>query len=238
MGEALESPYDLSEISFSVSFLYEVLYLSNDESVVAVAITDGDYQVDVYCYLTKSKSWKIVAFREYKLPGIFYIMHEKYKDMDETRLQSYYLDNLPEDSSNVAISTLEYGSLDDFIFHVRNWQLTVASDAQLVEHFKKHSTSFELLLQTIKQDSISATAAWELTYYPERFRADLHELLLQSVEKKEEDTNIYFTVGGLMRSYVGYFYCEDEADFPVMNPDGFMMLKSLGKGWYLYKVNE
>lgn len=238
IGEALEAPYDLKQISSSATFLYEVLYQSNDESVVAVAITDGDYHVDVYTYLQKSKSWKIAAFREYKLPGIFYIMHEKYKEMDENMLQSYYMDNLPKDSGDVAGSTLEYGSLENFIYNVRNWQLTVASDAQLVEYFKKNTTSFELLLLAIKQDTISTTEAWKLTYYPERFRTDLHELLLQSVEKKKGDAKIYFTVGGLMRSYVGYFYCEDEADFPVMSPDGFMMLKSLGKGWYLYKVSE
>ena len=35
---------------------------------------------------------------------------------------------------------------------------------------------------------------------------------------------------------VGYLYCKNPDDVPLMSDNGYIMIRDLGNGWYLYKT--
>ena len=66
----------------------------------------------------------------------------------------------------------------------------------------------------------------------------LRGLFIDNVYPYSEETkgSLFFLIGGITDNSVGYFYIKDERNVPEMSPSHFIMIRSLGDGWYLYKT--
>jgi len=63
---------------------------SDDMAVIAVSITEENQHTDLYTFWNKDKDWKISPFRARWLPGLFYILLDNYKDLDDEGIKLEY----------------------------------------------------------------------------------------------------------------------------------------------------
>ncbi len=240
LGGTLDQDFDPRKISKKAAISCEILDKSEKRQVIAVSVIEKDSQTDSYAFWVFENGWKLQAIRTLWLPGIFHIMHQKCKGMDDAGLkklfEEYFDGNSEADSSISGLDIIDgTGSFDDFKLKIRIMDLTLASDKELVMHFEQNKEKFNLLLSKIKQNSLTVSERWRIDYQSE-YKGFMQDLQITSVSNADHVQLISFVIGGMMDNFVGYFYCTDPLQIPVMEPNRFIMIRPLGNGWYLYKT--
>jgi len=239
-GEAKEQDFNPRKIAGNAGISYETLLCDQGKAVIAVSIRENKDHTDLYVFWTRVDEWKINAFRALWLPGMFYMMLEKYKDMDEAGIRQEYekmVNDVRKRNDTVSDESIarSIGTLDDFRYEVNNMKLTAAPDKDLMEHFNHNLDKFDALLQKAQTELVSSSVAWRVGSNSPH-KGDMQEILISSVSFPRDSTCIYFLVGGMTDNSVGYFFCADPGDAPVMSANRYIMIRSLGNGWYLYKT--
>lgn len=207
----------------NVSFL--IIHQTTKEAVVNMTLLDNNGKAtDRYLFFTKDSSrWKMYALTTPTLAR----MHERIKNEMEA-ISADQLDSL------LAEENPPYKSKEDFYFTLNSLRLKLAPDDSLVAHFQRHKAAFNQLLKEVNATSKS-TETDAPTLVNTRTAA-YNPLLISNV-----------TTGGflpaecidfhILNDQVGYLYTRNKKYLPELRPDKVMMLRALGNGWYLYKVN-
>jgi hypothetical protein len=206
-----------------VSFL--VIHQTANKAVVNMTLLyNNGKATDKYLFFTKEDSrWKIYAMATPTLAR----MHERIKNEMEA-ISADQLDSL------LAEENPQYKSKEDFYFTLNSLKLKLAPDDSLVAHFQRHKAAFNQLLKEVNATSKSTET--ETHTLVNTRTAAYTPLLISNV-----------TTGGflpaecidfhILNDQVGYLYTRNKKYLPELRPDKVMMLRALGNGWYLYKVN-
>lgn len=239
-GEAKEQDFNPRKISKDATISFETLLSGVNKAVIAVAIKENEDYTDLYVFWARENDWKITALRALWLPGMFYMMLDKYKNLDENGIRHEYEkmfndmknrnDTIPDEKIVESIGTLE-----DFRYEIRNMKLTVAPDRELMEHFSTHQDKFNALLVKVQNELLSEPDTKRIIK-DSPYKNEMHDILISSVSYPGEHKCISFLIGGMIDNSVGYLYCDDPAEVPAMSDNRYIMIRSLGNGWYLYKT--
>lgn len=230
-GEALGQGFDPRQIPPSTTWTTEVLEADSAQAVVAMTFTDSADVQDVYAHMGRtSEGWRIRAFRALALPGFFYLMLERTAGMDRAALERYH------EQQNAVMDPAERTSFDDFVYELQRDSLTIASDAALAAHFLKHRAAFEELDRRVQAEHMDPSGYVRVDDAP--YRAQLHDLLISTISNGALEKGLLteYIVGGILDNSVGYLHCPDPALLPAMSDDGYIMIKCIAPGWYLFKT--
>ena len=242
IGEAKEQNLNPKDIGNEVNKEFEILSEETDNAVIAITLNDGKHNTDLYAFLVKNNEWRIKAFRSLWLPGFFYSMLEEYSDLDEIGIENKYKEMIETaKQKNDTISEIDIiakiGTLEEFVAEIQNMKLTVSSDKDLINHFKKNKAQFENILEHILLDTtIVNKENWRINKKDNEFKMELNKILISSISGNKTNEIIDFSIGGMIDNSVGYFYCKDKNNLPEMSDNRYIMIRDLGNGWYLYKT--
>ena len=216
------------DLAAEINTSFLIIHQSAKKAVIAMAITDNKGKAtDKYLYFTKdSARWKLYAIATPTLARL----HERRKNEMEA-ITAGELDSLLtvyQQQENPP-----YKSKEEFSFILNSLRLKLAPDDSLVAHFQRHKATFNQLLKDVNKTSKSPET--ETPTLVDTRTPAYSPLLISNV-----------TTGGflpaecidfhILNDQVGYLYTPRKKYLPELSPDKVMMLRSLGGGWYLYKV--
>ncbi|HTL83002.1 MAG TPA: hypothetical protein VL651_14915 [Bacteroidia bacterium] len=200
----------------------KLIFADTGHATVDVWMRDSATSKDYYFYLVKDRVWTVYAVRS--LLGTANI---------ENDILS--LDSVPERSRKRYIAQ----SGNSWQFEYDNLGLWTSADTVLSENFRKSAKDYDKLLSYLtkyssygKTDSLVNTAMTN-----KKINKLAKSLLLRDIKysKKYPDC-VFFLIGGEGDNSVGYLHVRDGKKPPLMTEKHFIMVKSLGNGWYLFKT--
>jgi hypothetical protein len=239
-GEAKEQDFNPKKISSNAEISFETLLCNANKAVIAVAIQENKDHTDLYVFWTRDNEWKINALRALWLPGMFYMMLDKYKDLDEIGIKHEYekmFNDLKKRSDTISDEKVveSIGTLKDFRYEINNMKLTIASDKDLMEHFNINQDKFNALLTTVQKNALSSAEPLRVSKNSQ-YKNEMQDILISSISNLDDNNCISFMIGGMIDNSVGYFHCENPDNVPAMSDNRYIMIRCLGNGWYLYKT--
>lgn len=217
-----------SDLPTDVNTSFLPLWQTDKKAVVAMTLSyNNGKATDKYLYFTKDSShWKIYALATPTLAR----MHERMK-LEMEALTPGQLDSIIGVYQHQEYAP--YKSKEEFNFILNSLRLKLAPDDSLIAHFRRHEKTFNKL-RTALPASLKSPETESPTLINTR-TAEYSPLLISNV-----------TTGGflpaecidfhILNDQVGYLYTPNKKYLPELHPDKVMMLRSLGDGWYLYKV--
>jgi hypothetical protein len=203
--------------------------------VVNVSLISGDGKVlDTYLHFKRDSIWKVAAFRSLAMTDI--IAKVNYELSVLTPRQ---VDSIIAAPHKKNMDTRLFASMKEYQYTLGNTGLVLASDKQLIDYFNKNKSVFEKLKDDLIAKGIMSTAGGVKDMKDaELFSKQVKALLLNSVgpDKESSKNNLDFSIGGILDNTVGFLYIRNEKDVPKMTPGGFIMVKKIADGWYLYKT--
>jgi hypothetical protein len=213
------------------------LVLAQSETRAAINVTLSDsvgHELDTYFHFVKDSIWKVSAFRVLALTGMLQQMYEELKKMTPAQINKMIA--MPKRKGK---DYRIFKSREEYNYLLNNTELTLAPDEKIIAHFKKNKAAFE----SLKAYFLTIPSREKRTFIKalddNSAQANkLKALYLHSAEiNGDETTNtVILNIGGIVDNYVGYMYIKDAKDVPEMSGDHFIMIRSLGDGWYLYKT--
>ncbi len=200
-------------------------------AVVAVELRDSVGRSDFYLHFLKGVAgWKLQAIRSLAMTNLGPPMVELLAAMPPAEITEY--DRKHPDASHV--------------FTLGNLRLWTSPDAAIGAHFQRHRADFERAVRLVQAgryfapaSARTAEAAEQAANAAPAVRALLRQLFVGRVTHggpTAAGRGLAFVIGGRTDSTVGLLYQPQPALLPVMHPDGLMVLRPLGGGWYLYKT--
>lgn len=206
----------------SVQRTSELLFQDTAHATVAVWLHDTITSLDIYFYLVKKQNWTVYAVRSL-------VMRQSAKDALKR------LDSIPQSQRGEAYTKTHAHT---YLFERRNLELWDNSDNVLVDHFKTHKKEFAAMQKRLvkkgftKQDSLIVKAIKD-----KKIKKLADEVLIRGFEyDKHYPGCIFYMIGGISDNTVGYLYQPDPKKIPLITEKHYIMLKSLGDGWYLFKT--
>jgi hypothetical protein len=238
--EIIDQDFDPKKISKKAVINYETILNQPNKTVIAVSVKDKVSYTDVYVLWIKDGDWKLKSIRSLWLPAMYQVMLGQFKNLDEAGIQRKYAEMLKNASDNDSLLNEEeglkqFGDIDEFRMNIKIMELTVSPDKDLIEHFNKNKSKFYSLLERVKKENPVGAATWKLDS-KSVYKTAMQEITISSISNFENPKIIRFTIGGMSDNYTGYFYCENPNDLPEIDSKGFIMIRPLGNGWYLFKT--
>ncbi|MFC7667499.1 hypothetical protein ACFQT0_08950 [Hymenobacter humi] len=200
-------------------------------AVVAVELREPVSRRDFYLHFSKeAEGWKLRAIRNLAMTHLGPPMVEILQAMPPAEVAQYDLKH-PEASH---------------AFTLGNLKLWTSADADIATHFARNRADFQEILRLVQAGGYFAPALAD-TAAPAREQAAnadpavhalLRKLFLGRVTRRETgcESCLELVIGGKVTSTVGLLYQPKPALLPAMDPNGLIVLKPLGDGWYLYKT--
>ncbi|TGE15811.1 hypothetical protein [Hymenobacter elongatus] len=202
----------------------EVVQQTTTTAVVAVELRDSTGGNDFYLHFVKEATWKLHSVRGLGMTSFGRQMLTVLEGLPPAEIARY----------NQTHPQAEYD------FTVGNIRLWVGSDADIEAHFNQRQADFEKTVQLLQARNYFATpAAGEAAANADpAINALLKSLYISRVTRKTADCDacFAFVIGGLIDNTVGLLYEPDASKVPAMNPQSLIVVKPLGKGWYLFKT--
>ena len=199
-------------------------------AVVAVELRDSVGRSDFYLHFNKAaEGWKLNAIRSLSMTHLGPPMVELLASLKPAEVADYDLKH-PEASH---------------AFTLGNLKLWTSTDAEITAHFIRNRASFQEVLRLVKagkyfeKPSSDPEDAGEVAANADpAVHALLRKLFLGRITRRAANcaSCLEFVIGGKVNSTVGLLYQPNAALLPAMSPDGLIVLKPLGDGWYLYKT--
>ena len=190
---------------------------------VALWLRDSVSSFDYYFYLRKKQVWMMYSIRS--LAGT-----------ELVRTQLRVLDSVPSaDRGKVWTSTHAH----TWKFEYDNAQLYLSNDSNLKSYFSAHLIEFEKLRKSLEKGKYLNRGDSVLSHSGEnkKIRKQLDALLIRSIAADSSSPGgILFVIGGTGDDRCGYLYQPDPAKLPAVNERYYILIESLGKGWYLIKT--
>ncbi|RWY52264.1 hypothetical protein [Mucilaginibacter gilvus] len=214
---------------------FTVLKQTDKTAVINVTLSDSTgNSLDTYFHLAKDSIWKVNAFRALAMTGMLQQMYDELKKMTPAQIDKIIAEPLRKGKDHRI-----FKSRDEYQYLLNNTELTLASDDKIVAHFQKNKEAFEQL----KADLLTSPSVGKRNFIQalgakNALSDKLKALYLHNAELDGEQTTntVILNIGGIVDNYVGYMYIKDSKDVPEMSGDHFIMIRSIGDGWYLYKT--
>jgi len=199
-------------------------------AVVAVELRDSLSRRDFYLHFRReADGWKLSAIRNLAMTHLGPPMVALLAAMPPAEVADY--DRKHPDASHA--------------FTIGNLRLWTSADADITAHFNAHRAAFQEVLGRVQTgrffdsviDAHEATNEQDANADP-AVHALLRQLYLGRVTRRATACGscLAFVIGGKTDSTVGLLYQPEAALLPIMQPDGLIVLRPLGDGWYLYKT--
>jgi hypothetical protein len=240
LTESIDQEFDPRKIPKKAIISYENILTNQNQSVIAVSVDEKDNHSDLYVLWINKNGWKLKSIRTLWLPAMFKIVYSQFKDLDEAGIKLKYNEILKKNTEND--STLneseainQTGNFEDFKANINCMKQTCLPDKDLMTFFNANSHKFNSLLQKVLQDNADINKTY-LFDYKSPYKSLMQEIIISSVSNVDNPKIIRFVVGGMGNNLVGYFYCQNPEDLPNMDTKGFILIRTLGNGWYLFKT--
>ena len=132
-----------------------------------------------------------------------------------------------------------FKSRGEYQFMLGNTKLILSSDKDLIEHFNKNKAQFfKLKNELIAAGIYKSQTGTKRMKGMDGINLGLKKLFIDNVKSNTNElkNSLDFMIGGILDNTVGYLYIKDENNVPQMSPGNYIMVRSLGDGWYLYKT--
>ena len=208
----------------------ELIRQDSATAVVAVELRDSVSRRDFYLHFRRdSTGWKLGAIRSLAMTHLGPPMVALLTGLPKAEVADY--DRKHPDASHA--------------FTVGNLRLWTSADADIAAHFQRHRAEFQKLrVQAGKFFPATAPgpdepAAEQAANADPAVHALLRRLFLGRVTRRGTECGscLAFVIGGKVDSSVGLLYQPEAAQLPAMSPNGLIVLRPLGEGWYLYKTS-
>ncbi len=177
---------------------YRVLSRSDSAARYAISVTSHGVTQDWYAFLKKpSARWQLEAIRTLAQTGLLRTGVKGLRDKAQ---------RTPEEN-----------------WKLRNWELTLSSDAGLKAFLKPHLSGFEALLALVRSGSREAAAA------------AAKKLFLTSAASDRTGC-IRMTIGGILDNTAGYIYVPPGVTPPFVTPEDVIYLEEVVDRWYVIKT--
>jgi len=218
-----------------INITFELLGQTDKTAVVAVTLSDSaSRMLNTYMHFTKDSIWKISGFRALAMTGM---IEEVYKEL--SALTPKQIDSVITSAHTKTLDKRMFKSKEEYHYLLGNEKLTLSSDEELIAYFNKNNVQFEGIKNDLVARGIfkSERGTREMRNIGNINKA-LRRLLIDNVYPNSDETkeSLDFFIGGILDNAVGYLYIKDKKNVPKMSPGHFIMIRSLGNGWYLYKT--
>ncbi|MCB2409129.1 hypothetical protein [Hymenobacter lucidus] len=202
----------------------EMVQQTDTSAVVAVELRDSTGGNDFYLHFVKRSTWQLQAVRGLAMTNF-------------GRQMLTVLEGLPPAERARYNQTHPKAEYDFTVGNIRLW---ISSDADIEAHFNQRQADFEQAVQLLQaRPDFTATPPDEAAANADpAISALLKSLYISKVTRQAADCDacVAFVIGGLIDNTVGLLYEPDARKVPAMNPQSLIVVKPLGKGWYLYKT--
>ncbi|GAA4056017.1 hypothetical protein GCM10022409_49140 [Hymenobacter glaciei] len=210
----------------------ELIQQDSATAVVAVELRDSASRRDFYLHFRHdSTGWKLGAIRSLAMTHLGPPMVALLTGLPRAEVADY--DRKHPDASHA--------------FTVGNLRLWTSADADIAAHFHRHQADFQKLLRRLQVGKFFATplpspnepAAEQAANADPAVHTLLRRLFLGRVTRRGTECGscLTFVIGGKTNSSVGLLYQPEASSLPAMSPNGIIVLRPLGEGWYLYKTS-
>lgn len=199
-------------------------------AVVAVELRDSVGRGDFYLHFNREGAgWKLQAIRSLSMTHLGPPMVNILSNLGPAEIADY------DQKHPEASHTFTLGSL----------KLWTSTDAEISAHFARNRAEFQEVLRLVQagnyfdKPSSNPEDAGELAANANpAVHALLRKLFVGRVTRRAANcvSCLEFVIGGKVNSTVGLLYQPNAALLPAMSPEGLIVLKPLGNGWYLYKT--
>jgi len=124
----------------------------------------------------------------------------------------------------VSILTSNTRKTPEEIWTLENAKLTLSSDSSLKQHLLKNLDKFEELINSIKASNQESVK--ELT----------RKLLIHTISKSSDLSEIWCVVGGILDNTVNYLYLQPGGSVPQMSENENIIVERIAENWYLVKT--
>ncbi len=154
-GEAAANPISATMLPKAPRIKTELLWSQSGRALVATEFSNDISAQDLYVFLDSTNAgWRIAAFRDVELPGVFYNQLNHYRNKGENAIRQDW-DARYEASASRGVTRAQHeavhGSADERVFYVFNLRLTSSSDRDMVRHFEALKPRFEALRQNLER---------------------------------------------------------------------------------------
>ena len=202
------------------------------KAVVAVELRDSVSRRDFYLHFRNGEAgWKLGAIRNLAMTHLGPPMLALLAAMPPAEVADY--NRKHPDASHA--------------FTVGNLRLWTSADAEIAAYFQRRRPDFQKLLRRVQTGKFFAPtppgpaepAAEQAANADPAVHALLRRLFLGRVTRRATECGscLAFVIGGKTTSSVGLLYQPEATQLPAMSPNGVIVLRPLGEGWYLYKTS-
>jgi hypothetical protein len=217
--------------------VFSLLGQTDKKAVVAMTILDSSGKgLDTYLHFEKDTVWKMNAFRVLAMTGIIEQVKIELEKMTRQQVDDIIASSKKKKKDDFSIFT----SREDYNFQLGNAKLILELDDNISKHFLTNQAEFEriknLALNELEGKNDTAEGSLKLL---ENSKPDYRKLFISSVSFGDYEVCskcLSFLIGGILDNTVGYLFIKDKKDLPQMDPDGIIMIKEIGGGWYIYKT--
>lgn len=223
------------DIRAGLIITFELLDQNDKTAVVAVTLSDSTgTSLDTYMHFAKDSIWKVSGFRALAMTGLTGEIYQQLSALSPKQVDSVLLSGHTK-KRDIRL----FKSRDEYQFMLGNTKLTLSSDKDLMAHFNKNRVLFEKLKNELIAKGIykSPVGTREMKGI-DSIKTGLRNLFIDSVKPNPDELqgSLDFMIGGILDNTVGYLYIKDKNNVPAMSPSQYIMVRSLGGGWYLYKT--
>jgi len=241
----MPSEYLIWNYPAQLTATFQLLESKKERAVVAMTVTDTAGQgITRYLYFVNdSLGWKHDGTVR---PTLEQLHRRRLREMEE-------MTPAQVDSMLAEVQHQEdppYKTREDFNFTRNSLRLKLAPDDTLIAHFNRHKAEFKKLRRAAA-DSVKLFLRLQANDRKKKIATDyamsesntlvptqtaaLQPLLISNITTHHELSAGQFDFH-ILYDQVGYVYAPKKAYRPEMSKDGVIVVRKLGKGWYLYKV--
>jgi len=223
-----------------VTFKFLLLSQIDDKAMVNVTVMNTDsVGSEMYLYLRKTDHWRLSMWRSLTETKYQMELLRELEGMTEEDKQEM----IDEAATDTASDFWLFRNKQEFEYLLGNARLVMATDTQMILHFKKHENEFNRLKEPAlkRLAELNAEELLGIKLIPDK-KKEYQKLLIQDVQRGTSSKTVncvMFVISSTTINEQGYLYAPNPTNVPHNSPDNFILVRPLGNGWYLYKyIND
>lgn len=219
-----------------VTFKFLLLSQIEDKAMVNVTVMNNDsVGSEMYLYMRKTDNWRLSMWRSLTETNYQTELLEELEGMSEEDRREYIKEAATDPDSDFWLFRNE----DEYTYRLGNARLVMATDTEMIRHFRNHESSFNGLKEPAlkKLAELKAEESLATDLIPDK-KSEYNKLFIVDVQRGTHGNTgncVLFVISSTLSNEQGYLYAPTPNDVPYNNPNSFILVRPLGNGWYLYK---
>jgi hypothetical protein len=236
------SPDMVGAFAYAELAFHEPIEIDENNAIVKVDVSEAGYRVSIVVFVKRVQTWKVDALRSLALPGFVHVLREELvaledpspdeqrqlKDINRLFATDEELAEAFEQNKVLFIETAECFYSQD--------EITAVYAPFLAEG----DEGYTILMDGEAVPVAELNGAWT-EYGVDR---ETVELLVTAVEQLDlycierdyvYESNIHFSMGGIMDNSLGYIYAPDD-DVPPIDHHEYFYIERIDEHWYIYRT--